>query len=509
MRSKILITLFFIIIFLICSFPVKAADPITYTRLAIVPFKNLTGDKDKNWLGEGISESVATELGTIKGLILIERSQLAKAVDELKLSQSGLSDEKTAVKIGKLTSAKYLVIGSYQMVEGDILLNARLIEVESGGIKQAARVKGDFKKIFDLQDKLARSTLTWIDVTPGEIELNKMKSSTVQDVSILEFLSRAREAYYAGRTDEAEGWINKVLAVDPFQPEAVMLQGDIQELRGQNRAALATFTSAAEKSQKRNDQKTYSQGLGNIAGVFHTLGQNDEAIHKFQQSLNVSRAIGYEKGTAYALNGMGRIYHAQGRYDLALRYMKESLEISEKIGEERYTSAVLANIGAVYSSQEKSDEALANYRRSLGTAKKIGATRVVAFVHSSIGNIYAQQHRFSQALAELNESLEIYRTTGDQSGAGWALKHLGLVFYNQRRLEEALSYYNQSLEIARRIGEERLAALDVDNIGRVYHATGRYEAARNAYREAIELYEKIGNLQAAAAARGLMNGLPR
>ena len=66
-----------------------------------MPFKNLTGDNDKNWLGEGISETVATELGSIKGLILIERSQLAKAVEELKLSQSGLLDEKTAIKVGQ------------------------------------------------------------------------------------------------------------------------------------------------------------------------------------------------------------------------------------------------------------------------------------------------------------------------------------------------------------------------------------------------------------------------
>ena len=44
-------------------------------------------------------------------------------------------------------------------------MNARLIDVESGGVQQTTRVKGSFKNIFDLQN-LAKNTLTWMNVTP-------------------------------------------------------------------------------------------------------------------------------------------------------------------------------------------------------------------------------------------------------------------------------------------------------------------------------------------------------
>ena len=97
-------------------------------------------------------------------------------------------------------SAKYLVIGSYQMAEDDILINARLIDVEGGGVQQTTRVKGSFKNIFDLQDNLAKNTLAWINITPTETDIKKMQAAPVRNVNILEFLSRARDAYYAGQT---------------------------------------------------------------------------------------------------------------------------------------------------------------------------------------------------------------------------------------------------------------------------------------------------------------------
>ena len=235
---------------------------------------------------------------------------MAKAVEELKLSQSGLLDEKTAIKVGKLTSAKYLVVGSYQMAEGDILMNARLIDVESGGVQQTTRVKGSFKNIFDLQN-LAKNTLTWMNVTPVETDVKKMQAAPVRNVTILEFLSRARQAFYAGRTDESEEWIKKALIEDPADPESIMLQGWIQERRGQYETALSSYTSSADISKRRNDEKSYSKGLRNIGYVLYRQGRNDEALQYYNRSLDISRKISYEEGVAAALSGIGGVYHAQ------------------------------------------------------------------------------------------------------------------------------------------------------------------------------------------------------
>ena len=52
-----------------------------------------------------------------------------------------------------------------------------------------------------------------------------MQAAPVRNVTILEFLSRARQAFYAGRTDESEEWIKKALIEDPADPESIMLQG--------------------------------------------------------------------------------------------------------------------------------------------------------------------------------------------------------------------------------------------------------------------------------------------
>src|SRR3990167_8566306 len=122
-------------------------------RLVVLPFKNLTGQAEQNWLGESFAESLNTSLSQRSQLTLIERSQLELILQEQGFSQSALSDESQAPRLGKILGARKLLIGSYQQQGQTLQIQARLVDVETGQIAegQAVKVEGPMDHLFELQ----------------------------------------------------------------------------------------------------------------------------------------------------------------------------------------------------------------------------------------------------------------------------------------------------------------------------------------------------------------------
>ncbi len=64
--------------------------------IAVLAFKNLCGDAALDWLGVGFAESLSTKLSNVSGIQLVERTQLEKALKELKLADTAVVEASTA-----------------------------------------------------------------------------------------------------------------------------------------------------------------------------------------------------------------------------------------------------------------------------------------------------------------------------------------------------------------------------------------------------------------------------
>jgi tetratricopeptide (TPR) repeat protein len=87
---------------------------------------------------------------------LVERAQLAKVIDELKLQAGRLGDNDADQReVGRLAKVRYLVLGSVTRV-GGITVNARLVDVSTGLIVQAAKINaGSPEEVLAQLPKLA------------------------------------------------------------------------------------------------------------------------------------------------------------------------------------------------------------------------------------------------------------------------------------------------------------------------------------------------------------------
>ncbi len=122
--------------------------------VAISDFAILTSDNSLSFLATEIPNDLAG--GFVKGGLVepVERQELEKVIEELKLSMSGLTDDDYVLQAGKLLGAKYLLFGSLSKIGEQIKISCRLVETETSQIVYTESVRGMYTSLFEVEDDL-------------------------------------------------------------------------------------------------------------------------------------------------------------------------------------------------------------------------------------------------------------------------------------------------------------------------------------------------------------------
>jgi TolB-like protein len=89
------------------------------------------------------------------GLRPLERKRLDVILEEQELSLSGAIDEASAIRVGKLAGARYALLGTIRVSEGDAEISCRVIDVETGVILFARTAEGYSDELVDIVYELA------------------------------------------------------------------------------------------------------------------------------------------------------------------------------------------------------------------------------------------------------------------------------------------------------------------------------------------------------------------
>jgi serine/threonine protein kinase/TolB-like protein len=125
-------------------------------RVAVVQFKNLGGDKDLEFLSEGIGDTIATQLGRQHDRVrLVERNQVEKALKEIDLGQTKYADKQTAAALGRVTGAELVILGGFQRTEGQIRVSVRFVGAESGEVIDSFDLTRPASGLLGVEDAVA------------------------------------------------------------------------------------------------------------------------------------------------------------------------------------------------------------------------------------------------------------------------------------------------------------------------------------------------------------------
>jgi len=200
--------LLLIIIFVI-SFSLYSKE----RTVAISYFDNTSGIKKYEPLTKGIVDMLITDLSSVKSIRLVEREKLEQLLKEIKLGKSKYFDNKTAQKLGKGLGAEVILTGSFIILNRNLRIDARLIEVETGQILLAKQVTGNKNDFFDLHKKLAMLLIQGLKIN-NNLYKSKYKKTEIDFNAVVDY-SKALNFKDQGKNDEAKTLLEETLQEYP------------------------------------------------------------------------------------------------------------------------------------------------------------------------------------------------------------------------------------------------------------------------------------------------------
>ena len=201
--------------------------------LVITNFKNITAAekalKFQPW-EYGLAAMLTTDLEEIGAFNIVDRERVRDIFAEQQLQQSGLVDQKTAVRLGRLVAAQYLLTGSFIEMNGELRLSAQVFSVEKGIQLGATSISGETKDFFLVEKKLFVKVIGFLEIMLSEEDKTKIIGAVETqsiDASLKNYsgeiaMARAQELRKAGKRDEsvrllreAKERFSEALAFDP------------------------------------------------------------------------------------------------------------------------------------------------------------------------------------------------------------------------------------------------------------------------------------------------------
>lgn len=223
------------------------AAKIPARSFAVTPFTVAERDTLLTPLGFGLADLLSTDLSKSPQLRLVERLHTDALLRELDLVDAGLTDPRTAPRVGRLVGARRILVGSIMSGgPGVVRLQARVVDVISGTVQELTTADAPLARIIDAEKELALLLFErlGITLTPAQRTLVEQKQTTQLAALV---------AYGRGVDAEAHGDVVAALAA---YGEAARLDVAFGAARAQAAAAPSAQQSRSSAVQRVVDLST-------------------------------------------------------------------------------------------------------------------------------------------------------------------------------------------------------------------------------------------------------------
>jgi serine/threonine protein kinase len=164
------------------SIPQQKAD---LKSVAVLYFENLGAVEEQEYLRDGMTEDVITELSKVEKIRVYPRSAVIAYRDK----------PSSANEIGRDLNATYVLGGSIRRSGNRVRVTAHLIESDSGHTTWAERYDREMKDVFDLQDDLARAIAQALSIKLSPAEEKAISEKRIQDPKAYDFYLQGRRLW--------------------------------------------------------------------------------------------------------------------------------------------------------------------------------------------------------------------------------------------------------------------------------------------------------------------------
>ena len=380
--------------------------------LAVLPFKDLSGQPDGQLLGDAFAETMSARLARVPGLQIVT----PRATNEFS------AGEKDLQRVARATGASLVLAGAIQRAGDQLRITCSLVRAPDGVHVGGEEVTTRASDIFGAQDRLAESVLSWLGArggreSPARPETALLSSAAQEDYLkaigalrrydvpdsiatavriltdldgknpgsplILSALGRAYLNQYEVTRDPASA--DRAIAsceaarkLDPRLPEVHTILGQVLKMTGKPADATREFERTLA------EQPSSIDALLGLADAYRMTGDpKAEATYR--------RALALQPSYWAVYNQFGFFYYRGGRYADAIPMFRQAIVLRPD------SVRVYNNLGAALFKIDRFAEARSAYQDSIRINPSDGAYTNLGNLEYYVGNYEAAAAAFEEA----------------------------------------------------------------------------------------------------------------
>lgn len=321
--------------------------------IAVLPFVNMSGDKENEYFSDGLSEELLNVLARIPQLHVAGRTssfQFKGTNEDLRL-------------IGQKLNVANVLEGSVRRAGARLRITAQLIDTESGYHLWSNTYDRELTDIFAIQDEIAanvvealRLTLLGEDTDTPSHGTDNIEAYNLY-LQALYFQDHASEENYA----KAEDSLRQAIALDPEYAQAYALRSLVHQQRISGFASDGTEDFIAEFDTVRRYAQQAMDLDPDLADAYAAMGiAASTANWDYETGVqNLTTALKLAPNHVRSLSWLGIIRLVQTRIDESIEYLQRSLQIDP------LSIATHRDLGDALFVAGRHEEALDNFRNAL------------------------------------------------------------------------------------------------------------------------------------------------
>lgn len=486
--------------------------------LAILPFRNASGDGGLDWLGPSLAEMLSTDVGQSSRLRTVSQEHLHQLLSDLRVAPNTSLEPTTLRRLAEFSNADTLVWGQYARFGNQIRIDATLQDVKHGRdvpLKIEVPSEKDIPGAIDRMAESIRQTLALPQDVVKELKassfqpssksidalrdynqgieslrdgqhleaLKQLQAATTEDPNFALAYAKLAQGYSGlGYDAEAEQSARKAVDLSRNLPEAenyLISAIELQVLKNYP-DAIKAYLNLAKVAPDNSDVQSA------LAGLYQDSGDLAKAKDYYQKILQSN-----PKDIAAILD-LGRIAIKSGDPQSSFEPLNRAYSLAVQVDNQEQKAISLHLMAVAYRMLSKPQEVLRNEHEAIAIWRNIDQKRGLAFSLNELANSEASVGDNKNAQKDFEEALQIRREIGDKRGLGDSLLDIGSFEDDRGNHDQALKMYKEALDLQRDLGNEGMQAICLNNIGSVYSNEGRYEDALTYFQQALQLREKAG-----------------
>jgi TolB-like protein/Tfp pilus assembly protein PilF len=259
-----------------------AATP--HPSIAVLPFANLSPDRENEYFADGLTDEIITDLSSIRALRVISRTSAMRFK----------SSERHRPSIAKELGVRFVLEGGVRRAGSNLRITAQLIDASEDTHLWGEKYTGSVEDVFAIQEEISRRIVTALKLRLTHSEERQIAARPIEDVRAYDCYLRARQEIYRwtpesleraealvrsalemvgenalllateghiqwmyvnggiapdeSRLVRADECARRALALDPESYQAVFVRGIVAGLRGRLEDAVQDLVSAYQRN---------------------------------------------------------------------------------------------------------------------------------------------------------------------------------------------------------------------------------------------------------------------